>query len=255
MATAVEIKNLTVSYGSLNAVSNLTAFIPSRQTTAIIGPNGSGKSTLLKAILGLLPVQTGSVKIMGRPFAQVKGAVAYVPQKDEVDWHYPLLVREAIAMGRYRHQKILQFLNEQDQRIIDESLESMGLTYLAKRPIGQLSGGQKQRVFLARALAQEADLYLLDEPFNGVDANTEKIIREYIQHLKKTGKTIIVVHHKLNEVHRYFDHTMIINRFLIDYGPTKDVFRKKIIQKVYFNNLPLTEETGEEDKCLTYSSY
>lgn len=254
MKAALDIKDLTVNYGGISAISNISAEIPFEQVTAIIGPNGSGKTTLIKAVLELLPRQKGIIKVMGQPFARVRNHVAYVPQKEEVDWHYPLLVWEAVAMGRLKPENILRALGNNDVEIVEESLARMGLTELANRPIGQLSGGQKQRVFLARALARRADLYLLDEPFNGVDATTEKIIMEYIQALRKQGKTIIIVHHKLNEVYSSFDLTLLLNRELIAFGPTPEVFKNGFIQEAYREKLQQNSEERVEkgEKCLAY---
>ncbi len=255
MEAVIEMRNVTAGYGARVAVSNITASLPGEQITAVVGPNGSGKSTLIKSILGLIPLRKGSVRVLGQPFHRVRNDVAYVPQKEEVDWNFPLLVGEVVAMGRCRPGNMLRRLNGQDLEIIDDALDKLGLTQLVRRPIGQLSGGQKQRVFLARALARQARLYVLDEPFNGVDAKTEEVIMEYIHALKDGGKTVVIVHHKLDEVYSSFDQVLLLNREMISFGPTKEIFHPDILSRAYAD-LPLftePEKNGlrESEQCLT----
>lgn len=233
MVSAVSLENVTVSYGKQPAIYNLTVDIPLRQVTAVVGPNGSGKTTFLKALLGLLPLQSGSIQVMGKPFDRVREVVAYVPQKEEIDWNFPLLVWEVVALGRCAPGKLLRRLTKRDRLVVDEALRSLDLTRHAWSPLGQLSGGQKQRVFLARALAREAELYLLDEPFNGVDISTEKVIKEHLLSLKEKGKTVILVHHKLDEVYRDFDWALLLNRELISFGPTRMVLNQVALDKTY----------------------
>lgn len=254
MRPALEIENLTVSYGPCRAVEKLNVTIPQNQVTAIIGPNGSGKTTLLKAILGLLPLQEGIIRVLGQTLEQTRNSVAYVPQKEDIDWSFPLLVQEVVAMGRYKAQNLLKPLNKKDREIINQSLENLGLTALSQRPIGHLSGGQKQRVFLARAMARQASLYLLDEPFNGVDASTSHLIMSYIQGLKEEGKTMIIVHHKLDEVYDSFDLTLLMNRHLISFGPTRELFQSNVLEKVYAHNTEYPPSPKGEQPCLLYSS-
>jgi len=248
---AIELRQLTVSYGNLPALFRVSATIPEEKITAIIGPNGSGKTTLLKAILGLMPLQEGSVSIMGAPFEKVRDHLAYVPQKDEVDWNYPLLVKEVVAMGRYRLGNILRRLERKDYRIIEASLEKLNLRHIAHRPIGHLSGGEKQRMFLARALAREADIFLLDEPFNGVDATTEKVILRYLEELKESGKTVVMVHHRLEDVTN-FDWSLLLNQKLIDYGPINEVFNQARISRTYGTAGIGGIDQGEDEPCLIF---
>ncbi len=250
---AVEVQDLTVGYGDHIAVANLTASLPRGQVTAVIGPNGSGKSTLLKSILGLLPLRKGRIRVLGKPFPRVRHRVAYVPQKEEVDWHYPLLVWEAVAMGRCYPGKILRPLTAGDHGIINEAMARLELLPLRERPVGQLSGGQKQRVFLARALAREADLYLLDEPFSGVDAATEEEIRRQISLLKEQEKTVVIVHHKLEEVYQNFDWTLLLNREVISFGPTREVFNLGTMETVFRGLFsPKPEPVKEHQPCTTW---
>ncbi len=238
MESAVSLNNITVSYNGRAAVSWLTAEIPRGQVTAVVGPNGSGKSTLLKAVLGLLPLQSGTVRVLGLPFYRVRDRVAYVPQKEEVDWHFPLLVWEVVAMGRCLPGSLLRPLSFRDRFLVKRSMQYFGIECLARRPIGELSGGQKQRVFLARAMAREAELYLLDEPFNGVDAATEGIIKRWMRELKENEKTVIVVHHKLNEIYSDFDRAMLLNCRLISYGPVQQALSSDTVQKTYSESMP-----------------
>lgn len=254
MEPVIELRNVTAGYGTRVAVSGITASLPGSQITAVVGPNGSGKSTLIKAVLGLLPLRSGSIRVFGRPFQYVRNDVAYVPQKEEVDWNFPLLVGEAVAMGRCMPGKMLRRLNRQDLDVIGEAVEKLGLTGLVKRPIGQLSGGQRQRVFLARALTRRAQLYILDEPFNGVDAKTEEVIMDYIHMLKQSSKTVVIVHHKLDEVYSSFDQALLLNRELISFGPAREILHADILSRAYAE-LPLfaqpVEYTEEAEQCLT----
>lgn len=252
MNNVIEIEGVTAGYGSLLAVSGITASLPGRQITAVVGPNGSGKSTLVKAVLGLIPLREGRVRVFGQPFHRVRNEVAYVPQKEEVDWHFPLLVGDVVAQGRCRPENVLRRMNGVDRLVIGEALDRLGLTDLVRRPIGQLSGGQKQRVFLARALARQASLYILDEPFNGVDAGTEEVIMEYIQNLKSEGKTVVIVHHKLDEVYNSFDRVLLLNRRMVSFGPTREVFQPETLRLAY-SDLPgyTGFHRGELEECLT----
>lgn len=257
MDAVVDIQEVTVAYGSHVAISGITVSLPGEQSIAIIGPNGSGKSTLVKAVLGLVPLKRGKVSIFGQPFNRVRNKVGYVPQKEEVDWNYPLLVGEVVAQGCCRPSNMLRPLNGQDLQIIESAVEKLGLSQLVRRPISQLSGGQRQRVFLARALARQAELYILDEPFNGVDAGTEEIVMGYIRDLKSEGKTVIIVHHKLDEVYASFDHALLLNKELVFSGPAREIFREDILFKAY-GDMTIPGRRGwmrdggqaEEKQCL-----
>jgi len=237
VSPAVDLRDVTVRHGSLTALSEITAVIPARTATAIIGPNGSGKTTLVKAILGLLPLQTGRVRLLGRSLEDVRHQVAYVPQREEIDWHFPLLVREAVAMGRLRPADLWR-LNGRDRQIIGHAIEAVGLSHLADRPIGHLSGGERQRVFLARALARQADLYFLDEPLSGVDARTEEAILEMVGRIKERGKTVVCVHHRLDNIRSVFDWALILNQSLVACGPAREVFTSGAIRRAYRWPLP-----------------
>ena len=250
MKAAIDIRNLTVCYGKLTALLNLTTSLPRGHLIAVVGPNGSGKTTLLKAVLDLIPLHSGTVRVLGKPFRSVRNFVSYVPQVGEVDWNFPLLVWEAVAMGRCRPGKIVLPFTAYDRKVIEESMEKMGLSSLAHRPISQLSGGQKQRVFLARALAREAELYLLDEPFTGIDETTEKIIKEHLCNLKNEGKTSVVVHHRLKDVYNNFDFVVVLNNELIAFGPTSKVFNETVIERAYQDFLfPVLGNVEEKRLC------
>jgi len=186
-STAIEVSNLTVSYGPVPALLDISVQIPAGKLIGIIGPNGSGKSTLIKSMLGFVKPDVGSVEVFGQDVASVKGRIAYVPQRGSVDWDFPVTVREVAAMGRYGKRRWWQDLTKEDYYLAGEALEKVRMSEFANRQIGQLSGGQQQRVFMARALAQNADILLLDEPFAGVDAATESAILEVLQDTKASG--------------------------------------------------------------------
>lgn len=237
-AAPLVVRGLTVSYGDAPALFSIDADIAPGAMTAIIGPNGAGKSTLLKAALGLVPRLSGEVTIFGRPFARVRDRVAYVPQRAAVDWDFPARVRDVVAMGIYSELGLLGRLRPQVSARIDAALARVGMTDFADRQIGALSGGQQQRVFLARALVQEADLYLLDEPFAGVDAATEAAIVGVLKALQAEGRTLVVVHHDLSTVPAYFDNVFLLNRRMIAQGPTAAVFTPANLDEAYGGRLP-----------------
>jgi manganese/zinc/iron transport system ATP- binding protein len=196
----IEVKGLSVSYERKRVLTNIFVNVESSNVYGVIGPNGAGKSTLFKAILGLIDTNSGEVNVLGNDIAHVRKRVAYVPQKDDVDWSFPATVMDVVMQGRYPHKKILQRLDANDKAIAMQALEDVGITDLADRQIGQLSGGQQQRVFIARALCQQAELFFLDEPFVGVDNLTEEIIIGLLKKLAQEGKTLLVVHHDLSTV-------------------------------------------------------
>ena len=201
---AIDVENLTVSYGPVPALLDISVEIPSGKLVGVIGPNGSGKSTLIKSIMGFVKPDVGQVKLFGQEASLAKGKVAYVPQRGAVDWDFPVTVREVAAMGRYGYRRWWQNLSKNDYQLADEALEKVRMQEFSNRQIGQLSGGQQQRVFMARALAQGADILLLDEPFAGVDAATERAILDVLQETRQQGKTLIVVHHDLSDCGRIF---------------------------------------------------
>jgi len=234
---AIEVDHLTVSYGPRPALLDLSVSIEKGLLVGVIGPNGAGKSTLIKAILGFVRQDVGTVLIEGRPAEHAKGRVAYVPQRGAVDWDFPIIVREVAMMGRYLAIPWFRGPRTEDRRIVDESLEMVRMSEFRDRQIGQLSGGQQQRVFMARALAQGADILLLDEPFAGVDAATERAILDVLERARAAGKTLVVVHHDLATAAEYFDRLILIKQRLYAYGPPAVVLREDLLSEVYEGKL------------------
>lgn len=235
------IRGLTVSYGEKPAVFSVDASFPAAAMSAIIGPNGAGKSTLLKAALGIVKPVSGKVTSLGRPVKQVLDRIAYVPQRASVDWDFPVRVLDVVLMGLSRELGLLRRVRARHVDKAMACLTRVGMQDFAQRQIGQLSGGQQQRVFLARALAQEADIYLLDEPFAGVDAATEKAIIGVLKALRDEGRTVIAVHHDLSTVAEYFDHVFLINRTRIAEGPVAEAFTAENLQAAYGGRLALQQ--------------
>jgi ABC-type Mn2+/Zn2+ transport system ATPase subunit len=244
MNSVISIKGLSVSYERKTVLSNIFLDIEPGYIYGIIGPNGAGKSTLFKSILGLLEPTTGSIKVWGESIEKNRLKVAYIPQKDEVDWDFPATVLDIVSMGRYPHKGIFQNFNQKDKDIVEKALVDMGILEFKNRQIGQLSGGQQQRVFLARALAQEADLFLLDEPFVGVDITTEEKIISILKKLASENKTLLVVHHDLSSVKNYFDHVVLLNQRLIAQGPIEETFTQENLNKAYGSQLTILHKTG-----------
>lgn len=235
--TALTITGLTVAYGSVPVVATVSARFPKGSMTAVIGPNGAGKSTLLKAALGLIPAVTGDVRAFGQPVAKAMPRIAYVPQRAAVDWEFPARVIDVVQMGFYRKTGLLGRMTPGLKAQAMACLTRLGMQDFADRQIGALSGGQQQRVFLARALAQEADLMILDEPFAGVDAATESTIISVLHGLRSEGKTVIAVHHDLSTVPAYFDRVLLMNRRVIAEGATQSTFRRTLVAEAYGNTL------------------
>lgn len=234
------IRGLTVSYGEKPAVFSIDATFAPHAMTAIVGPNGAGKSTLLKAALGVIPRLSGEVAAFGQPIETARDRIAYVPQRASVDWDFPTTVVDVVLMGLYRRVGLLGRLTGQHRKAALDCLDRVGMADFADRQIGQLSGGQQQRVFLARALAQDADLYLLDEPFAGVDAATERAIIEVLKSLRAQSKAVISVHHDLATVRRYFDHVFLINVRKIAEGPVDTTFTVGNLHATYGGRLAAT---------------
>ncbi len=233
----LSIRGLTVSYGQKPAVFSVDMTVRPGAMTAIIGPNGAGKSTLLKAALGIVSPLSGQVSVFGQPLDQQRARIAYVPQRASVDWDFPTLVIDVVLMGLSRELGLLGRVRARHKARAMDCLNRVGMRDFANRQIGQLSGGQQQRVFLARALAQNADLYLLDEPFAGVDAATEKAIIAVLKSLKDEGKTVVVVHHDLATVTDYFDHVFLINTRKVAEGPVAEAFTPETLQAAYGGRL------------------
>ncbi len=240
----IKVQGLSVSYGTKRVLTNIHLDITAGNTYGVIGPNGAGKSTLFKSILGLIDYNAGSVEVLGHDINDVRKRIAYVPQRDEVDWQFPATVIDIVLMGRYPYKKVFSRLNKKDKAIAQDSLEKLGIANLADRQIGKLSGGQQQRVFIARALCQQADIFFLDEPFVGVDITTEEKIISILQYLAEQGKSILVVHHDLSTVEKYFHKVILLNQRLIAFGDTATTFTQENISKAYGSQLTILHKTG-----------
>ena len=244
----ITVKGISVSYEKKRVLTNIFLDIFSGNIYGVVGPNGAGKSTLFKAILGLIEANTGKVIFEGKTKKEQRKEVVYVPQKNDVDWSFPATVFDIVLMGRYPHKTVFQRLNKQDKEIAIHALEEVDMVNFRDRQIGELSGGQQQRVFLARALCQEADIFLLDEPFVGVDMTTEDRIIQILKKLASEGKTLLVVHHDLSTVEEYFDKVILLNQRLVAYGDTNTTFTKENIAKAYGGQLPILHKTGMIDE-------
>jgi manganese/zinc/iron transport system ATP- binding protein len=245
-APPIEAHDLTVAYRKRPVLWNIDFKLPEGQLIGLIGPNGAGKSTLIKAIMGLLQFTSGFVKIYGKPFDRQRERVAYVPQRETVDWDFPTNALDVVLMGRYGRLSLLGRPSKADREIALECLKKVSMEAYAERQISQLSGGQQQRVFLARALAQNADIYLMDEPFAGVDVSTEKAIIVLLKELKNQGKTILVVHHDLHTVAEYFDWVMLLNMRLVAFGPTSEILTDEQLKLTYGGKLSILSEVAEK---------
>ncbi|GAB6069854.1 manganese ABC transporter ATP-binding protein MntB [Thiomicrorhabdus hydrogeniphila] len=240
------VENLSMRYHHKPVLTDVSFSIPAGKTIAIVGPNGAGKSSLLKGIMGLEPIIEGQVSFFGEPLKQKRLSTAYVPQREEIDWDFPINLMDVVLMGRQGHLKVWQRPSKIDIEIAEQALKDLQMWDFRDRQISQLSGGQQQRVFLARALAQQATLYLMDEPFAGVDVSTEKAIIELFKNLKSQGKTIVCVHHDLNTVGEYFDWIIFINARLVAAGPVEEVLTKENLNKTYGGRLSLLNDLTEE---------
>lgn len=245
METAISIKNLTISYNKKPAIKGIHLEIEPGSVIGIIGPNGAGKSTLMKGILGILPIDSGEVKIFGENISEYRKRISYIPQKEQFDWDFPINVEDVVMMGRYAHMPVIGLPKKIDREMVRAALTKVEMDKHAGRQIRNLSGGQQQRIFLARALAQQSDLYFLDEPFVGVDAKTEKAIFNLMKELKTEGKTIMVVHHDLGKVLEYFDKLIMLNQRLIAYGNTKEIFTPDLVNRTYGGRLTILQKTEE----------
>ncbi|MFI4854071.1 MAG: metal ABC transporter ATP-binding protein [Phycisphaerales bacterium JB065] len=236
---------MTVAYQRKPVLWDVDYDAPANRLIAIVGPNGAGKSTLIKACLGLVPRAAGQVEFWGEEYRRVRSRVGYVPQRESVDWDFPVSALDVVCMGRYRRIGWLRPVTKAHKRAAMEYLDRVGMGEYAKRQISQLSGGQQQRVFLARALAQEAELYFMDEPFAGVDAATERAIVEVLRELKTQGKTVVVVHHDLQTVADYFDEMILLNMRIVAAGPVEEVFTTENLHRTYGGKLTLLSEAAE----------
>lgn len=233
MNNAIKIFDLTVSYDLKPVLWDIDLNIPLGALVAVVGPNGAGKSTLIQAILGLVKRVSGEVTFLGKPYKEVQKRIAYVPQRGSVDWDFPTTVEDVVLMGRYGHVGWIKRPSKKDKEKVIDALNKVNMIEFKHRQISELSGGQQQRVFLARALVQEADIYLMDEPFVGVDAKTEKAIVLLLKELKENNKTVVVVHHDLQTVREYFDYVTLLNRKVIAFGRVEEVFTDELVKKTY----------------------
>ena len=242
---AVEFHDLTVSYDKKPVLWNVDMTLPKGALIGVIGPNGAGKSTLIKSAMGLLPIASGYVKIFDQPLDDVRDRVSYVPQRETVDWDFPTSVLDVVLMGRYGKLGLFRRPGRKEKEIAMNCLRKVGMEAFVKRQISQLSGGQQQRVFLARALAQEAELYFMDEPFAGVDAATEAAILAILQEITAKGNTVVVVHHDLQSAAKFFDWIILLNMRLVASGPIERVFTAELLQETYGGRLTVLSEIGE----------
>ena len=242
---AIEVHDLTVAYRTQPVLWDVDLELPAGRLIAIVGPNGAGKSTLLKAILGLVRPLTGRIEVFGAPYARRRSWVGYVPQRETVDWDFPTSALDVVTMGLYGRIGWLRRPTREHRELARDCLLKVGMEEYAERQISQLSGGQQQRVFLARALAQDARLYLMDEPFAGVDATTERAILTLLQELKDAGRTVVAVHHDLQTVAEYFDHVVLLNMRLVAAGPVSETFTADNLQRTYGGRLTVLTQAAE----------
>jgi manganese/zinc/iron transport system ATP- binding protein len=235
----LEIHDLTVSYDQNPVLWNVDLSLPAGNLVGILGPNGAGKSTLIKAIMGLIPPTSGFVKIFDKPLNDVRARISYVPQRESVDWNFPASVLDVVMMGTYGKLGLFRRPGKKEKELAMQSLEQVGMAGFSKRQISELSGGQQQRVFIARALAQEADLYLMDEPFAGVDMATETAIFQLLRDMTTSGKTVIVVHHDIHSAMNFFDWLIMLNLHLVASGPKESVMNEEMLRKTYGGKLNL----------------
>ncbi len=242
---ALEVHDLTVSYHRRPVLWNVDLAVPQGNLVGIIGPNGAGKSTLIKAVMGLLPLSSGWVQVLGKPISSMRDKIAYVPQRESVDWTFPVTVMDVVLMGRYGTVPWFKRLGRRDRDQARAALDQVGMLPFADRQISNLSGGQQQRVFLARALVQDSQIYFMDEPFAGVDAATEAAIVKLLQDLRAAGKTVIVVNHDLQTAQQYFDMLILLNMRLVAFGPTSEVFTPELLQKTYGGRLTILADVAD----------
>lgn len=242
----LSIHDLTVAYHRQPVIWDIDLDIPPGKLVAVVGPNGAGKSTLIKACLDLIPKASGEVFIYGKPYGKAKKKVAYVPQRESVDWDFPISALDVAAMGTYGRLGWLRPVMKKQRKEAMEALRKVGMEDYASRQISQLSGGQQQRIFLARALAQNADLYLMDEPFAAVDAATERAIVSLLRNIRDSGKSCLVVHHDLATVKDYFDWCILLNMRVVSYGPVSEVFHEENLRKTYGGQLTLLAKAADQ---------
>lgn len=241
---SLEMHDLTVAYHKKPVLWGIDLAVTAGRLVGIVGPNGAGKSTLIKAAMGMLPLSSGWVKVFGQPVRKSLRRIGYVPQRESVDWDFPVSVMDVVLMGRYGHLGLMKRPRKHDRELARECLDKVKMLPYANRQISNLSGGQQQRVFLARALAQESDLYFMDEPFSGVDAATESAIITLLHELRNKGKTLLVVHHDLPTARDYFDTLLLLNMRVVAFGDTDKVFTHELLQKTYGGRLTILSEVA-----------
>lgn len=241
MEGTIKVKNLSVSYYGNEVVKNISFSFDTGNLIGIIGPNGAGKSTLMKAVLGLIPKESGTVEICGEPLYHVRKKIAYVPQRSNIDWDFPIVVKDTVLLGTFPNLGLFRRPRRKDKALAAQCLEKVGMQDFSNRQIAELSGGQQQRVFLARALAQKADFFFLDEPFVGIDVASEEVIINILKDLRNAGKTIFVVHHDLSKVENYFDDLILINKELYGAGPVRKVFQTENMERCFNMKIALTQ--------------
>ncbi|RLQ84903.1 metal ABC transporter ATP-binding protein [Planomicrobium sp. Y74] len=244
MVSALVLNDVHVSYHGKSAISGINLKVESGTVLGIIGPNGAGKSTLLKALLKLVSIDKGSIEIFGKTLEENRKRIAYVPQRSEFDWDFPIHVLDTVLMGTYPKIGIFKRPKKKERDLAYECLEKVGMEHFYNRQIGELSGGQQQRVFLARALAQNADLFFLDEPFVGIDIASEETIVDLLKDLRNLGKTVVVVHHDLSKATEYFDELLLLNKHVIHAGKPSEVMHPEIMLKAYERELSFLREAG-----------
>ncbi|MCJ0932661.1 metal ABC transporter ATP-binding protein [Virgibacillus halodenitrificans] len=242
MVASISVDQLHVSYYGKEAVRDVSFSIMPGSLVGIIGPNGAGKSTLLKAVLGLIPSDNGIVKVRGGEVKLARKKLAYVPQRSNIDWDFPISVIDTVLIGTYPKLKIFKRPKKEDKKLAMECLEKVGMAEFKNRQIGELSGGQQQRVFLARALAQQAEIFFLDEPFVGIDISSEETIIKVLKELRDQGKTILVVHHDLSKANDYFQQLILLNQELIKFGNVDEVMTPETISRAYQGQLSFLKE-------------
>lgn len=241
----LDIHDVTVAYHRRPVLWDVDLTLDEPKLVGVVGPNGAGKSTLLKAILGLVPLASGSVRLFDRPVPEVRRRVGYVPQRESVDWDFPVSVLDVVLMGTYGRLGWFRRPGARERELARDCLRQVGMESYERQQIGQLSGGQQQRTFLARALAQQADVYFMDEPMAGVDAATERAIFTLLRELRSRGKAVFVVHHDLRSVPLYFDHVVLLNMRLVASGPTAEVFTPENLRKTYGGRLSILDSAAE----------
>lgn len=245
----LEIDHVRVSFNGQLALEDLTFHVPHGAQLAVVGPNGAGKTTLFKALVGLVQLQSGNIHIHDRPLGHHQDCVAYVPQREEVDWRFPVTVSDVVMMGRFGQQAWLRRPGKRDKQVVSRSLEQLGIADLAERPIGELSGGQQQRVFLARALAQEPHILLMDEPFTGVDFTTQDAVLNLLEHLQSEQVTAMISTHDLTLASERFEKVLLINKRMIAYGTPEEVFTPPYLSQAFGSQVLFLEGVAVIDQC------